>query len=88
MKRISKLFSKAILVALLGIILTGTICYAATWKFKFPTYVTDVSGTARTYYPVVLGYNGQDLIDDGYISVSGNEYADCHIKHQIHAVYN
>lgn len=72
-KYFRKAFTKLSVLLLLALILTGTICYASTWEFKFPTYVTDNTGTTRTYYPVILGYHGQDLIDNGYILSSGND---------------
>jgi len=60
--------NKAILLAVATVLLVGTVCYAATYEFKFPTYVTDTSGVARTYYPAMLEYGGQDLVDSGKIN--------------------
>lgn len=56
--------------ALLTGILVG-IVYADTWEYKFPITCADNSSTSRTYYPVMLGFNGQTIIDSGKIDADG-----------------
>lgn len=59
-------------VLMLSIMLAvGGVAYAATWEFQFPIEVTDTSLTSRTYVPVVLGFNGQTLVDNGKIDTDG-----------------
>jgi hypothetical protein len=60
----------AISVALLSILVFNVGVFAA-WTLKFPTNVTDTSGSTRTYVPVLLGYGGQTLVDMGKISSNG-----------------
>ena len=70
MKKIFRGFTPFALVVLITL-LCVSIVYAATWQYKFPTVIQDTSGSARTYYPVILGYNGQSLIDSGKIDSDG-----------------
>ncbi len=58
------------LLVLLLFLLVSPLALAA-WEYYFPTTVIDTSSTARTYYPVILGYTGQTLIDAGYIDANG-----------------
>lgn len=60
----------SISLALVAMMLIGEVALA-TWAFIFPTYIMDTSSVARTYYPVLLGYNGQALVDAGKISSNG-----------------
>ena len=55
----------------LAAVLCTSVVYAATWQYAFPTAVVDNSSTTRTYYPVLLGYGGQQLIDAGYVDADG-----------------
>ncbi len=63
-------FISAISVALIGVLLVVGVALAA-WEFRFPTSVVDTSGTSRTYYPVLVGYGGQSLVDAGKIAANG-----------------
>ena len=65
-----KRFIWAISVALLTVFLCSIAVYAS-WVLKFPTNITDTSGSTRTYLPVMLGYGGQTLVDMGKISSNG-----------------
>jgi len=65
-----KRFIWAISVALLSVFLCSIAVYAS-WVLKFPTNITDTSGSTRTYLPVMLGYGGQTLVDMGKISSNG-----------------
>ncbi len=61
---------KAVLLAILVLLLTGNTVMAA-WDYLFPTTLVDTSNTTRAYYPVFLGYGGQTLIDSTKISADG-----------------
>ena len=61
---------KAVLLAILVLLLTGNTVMAA-WDYLFPTTLVDTSNTTRAYYPVILGYGGQTLIDSTKISADG-----------------
>ncbi len=63
-------FLRATIVALI-IMLTFASVVLAAWEYRFPTTVIDTSNSARTYYPVLLGYGGQSLIDAGKINANG-----------------
>lgn len=70
MRKYIRQFIPFAMVALI-VVLCSTVVYAATWRYAFPTVVIDTSGTDRVYYPVLLGYGGQTLIDAGYIDANG-----------------
>lgn len=60
--------------AFLAILVFSSVVYAS-YAFLFPTVVTDTSGTTRTNYPVLLGFNGQTLVNAGKLSASANDTA-------------
>jgi len=66
LKRISR-----ILFPIIAFLMVGSIVLASSWLFRFPTTVTDTSHATRTYYPVILGYSGQSLINSGKMTASG-----------------
>lgn len=62
---------------LLGIIPTilffiSQFVLADTWDYYVEFTVAENSSTDRTYLPILTGINGQNLIDSGYLSSSGN----------------
>jgi len=61
---------RAILLSLLALLMVVSIALAA-WEFKFPTTIEDASGGARTYYPVLMGFTGQQFVDNGKIDATG-----------------
>jgi len=61
---------RAILLSLLALLMVVSIALAA-WEFKFPTTIEDASGNARTYYPVLMGFTGQQFVDNGKIDATG-----------------
>lgn len=63
---------KLALLLLIAMTLIVSIPVYAAWEFRFPTIVADNSSTTRSYYPVVMGWNGQTFVDAGKISSSGN----------------
>lgn len=63
-------FAKALSFALAMSLVVATVAMAA-YEFQFPTMAQDTSGNARTYYPVLLGYNGQAFVDSGKIAATG-----------------
>ena len=71
MKRFKKTINRGILLALALTLLLPAIVYAQTWEFRFPTSVQDTSGTARPYYPALLGFGGTTLVDQGKINANG-----------------
>jgi hypothetical protein len=66
LKKIGKILSIALIAVLVG----SNVVWAA-YDFVFPTAVTDTSGSARSYYPVDLGFTGQAFIDAGKINANG-----------------
>lgn len=67
-RRFRKFISAFIAVVL--VLLISTVALAA-YEFKFPTIITDTSGVTRAYYPVLLGYGGQALVNAGKIDANG-----------------
>lgn len=61
---------RALVIALLLTLCVVTVVYGA-WSFLFTVYVTDTSGSARTYEPVNLGFSGNQLISSGKLSTHG-----------------
>ena len=61
---------QSILLAVLATIFFGMSVLAA-WEFMFPTTVSDNSSVTRIYYPVMMGFGGQTLVDAGKISSNG-----------------
>jgi hypothetical protein len=45
---------------------------ADSWEYYFPVTVTDNSGAGRTNVPVLIGVAGQNYVDTGFITSSGN----------------
>ena len=68
--KIFKRLYKPFIIAVAFMLACGTIAYAA-WENSFPTTCTDNTSTTRTYYPVLLGYGGQPLVENGKIIASG-----------------
>jgi hypothetical protein len=60
----------SIALALVAVFLFSYIALAA-WEFMFPTTITDTSSSSRPYYPVMLGFGGQVLVDASKISANG-----------------
>ena len=67
-----KRFIKALLSAFMAMLLFATVASAA-WDFLFPITVVDTSNTTRNYYPVVLGFGGQTLVDAGLVAANGTD---------------
>jgi hypothetical protein len=60
----------SIALALVAMLLFNCVALAA-WEFMFPTTITDTSSASRSYYPVMLGFGGQVLVDSSKISANG-----------------
>ena len=69
MKKFKKL--KPVICALLAFILTSSVVLAATWEYYFPTTLVDTSNTTRQYYPAMLEFGGDSLVDSGKIDADG-----------------
>lgn len=63
---------KSVLLSFMAFLLFSGVALAA-WEYLFPTTIVDTSNTTRAYYPVLLGYGGQTLVDAAKISSSGND---------------
>ncbi len=63
---------KAVILAIVSILLMVNTVLAA-WEYLFPITIIDTSGSARTYYPVMLGFGGQTLVDASKISANGTD---------------
>ena len=59
------------ILSFLSLVIVSSLVFAATWEYKFPVTVQDVSGATRTQYPVLMGYTGQTFIDSGKINANG-----------------
>ena len=73
LRQFLKQFTPAIFIVMALILIFGGIVYAATWEYKYPIIISDTSNVTRTYTPVMLGFGGQNLINAGKISTSGND---------------
>lgn len=62
----------AIIAAITLVLVISTVVYAA-YAYSFPIYVSDESGIAREYVPVMLGFGAQSLVDSGKISATGTD---------------
>jgi hypothetical protein len=62
----------AIIAAITLVLVISTVVYAA-YAYSFPIYVSDESGSAREYVPVMLGFGGQQLVNSGKINASGTD---------------
>lgn len=58
-------------ILILSNLILGTVVYASSYDYDFPIIISDTSGAARTYLPVMLGFNGQTLIDAGKMAANG-----------------
>lgn len=63
---------RSLLLALMAFALVSSTVLAA-WEYLFPVVVVDTSNTTRPYLPIILGFNGQTLVDADKISASGND---------------
>jgi len=73
LRQLLKQFTPVIFIILVLILIFSGIVYAATWEYKYPIIISDTSNVTRTYTPVMLGFGGQNLINAGKISTSGND---------------
>lgn len=67
MKRLSILLPLLFLL----VMVVSSVALAATWEYKFPITVTSESTTNRTYYPVLLGFSADQLVNQGYFNADG-----------------
>lgn len=63
---------KSVLLAVMVFALFSWVALAA-WEYMFPITVADTSNTTRNYYPTMLGFGGQPLVDSGKISSNGTD---------------
>ncbi len=68
---LKRLFKSVVLAVLAFVLVTSTVL--AAWAYLFPITIVDTSNTTRSYYPVMLGFNGQTLVDAAKISSNGTD---------------
>ncbi len=63
---------KSVLLSFIAFLLFSSVALAA-WEYLFPITIVDTSNTTSAYYPVLLGFGGQTLVDASKIASSGND---------------